>query len=378
VLDLGIENVADVGFVGFRDGKVTGFEREPAREVIDARGGFVGPGLVDPHTHLVFAGDRAAEFEQRCQGKTYLEIAQSGGGITRTVEATRAASEDELVELALPRLAALLSHGVTTAEVKSGYGLDVENELKMLRVIQKLNARQPITLIPTVLALHSRPDDKWVDTVVNELLPRVGKLAVFCDAFVEKTAFTADETRRVMKKAVELGLIPRLHVDQLTPGAGAELAAELKAATADHLEHVSGEGIKALAFAGTVAVLNPTSTLFLREAKYAPGRALIDGGVRVALCTNCNPGSSMTENVALAMSLACLQNGLTPREAYEGFTKNAALAVRRPDLGALYAGGPGDAVLYNCASYQTLPYHLGMSEVRTVIKAGRRVWPGST
>jgi imidazolonepropionase len=362
----------------------------PAREVIDAAGGFVGPALVDPHTHLVYAGNRADEFELRCQGKTYVEISKAGGGIMRTVAATRAASEDELVSLALPRLAALLSHGVLTAEVKSGYGLDVQTELKMLRVIKRLNAEQPITLIPTVLALHARPDpstgsgqalgplrgsEDWVDTVIDELLPKVAaeKLAVFCDAFVETTAFTADEARRVMKKAVELGLIPRLHVDQLTPGAGAELAGELQAATADHLEHISAAGMRALASAGVVAVLNPTSTLFLRERKYAPGRHLIDNGVCVALCTNCNPGSSNTENVALAMSLACLENGLTPYEAYLGFTRNAARALRLPEAGRLVVGGPADAVIYDCKSYRTLPYHLGGNEVRAVLKEGRVV-----
>jgi imidazolonepropionase len=386
MLDLVITNTSEIvtcdgepvsDSIGFRDGRVAylGGEPMPARRNVDAQGGFVGPGLVDPHTHLVFAGDRSAEFEQRCEGKTYLEIAQAGGGILKTVEATRKASEDELVALALPRLAALLSHGVTTAEVKSGYGLTVDSELKMLRAIKRLNAAQPVTLIPTVLPLHTRPKDdpSWVDVVVNELLPAVARdqLAVFCDAFVEKTAFTADEARRVMKRAVELGLTPRLHVDQLSPGAGAELAAELGAATADHLEHVTAEGMNALARAGVVAVLNPTSTLFLRERKYAPGRALIDAGVSVALCTNCNPGSSNTENVALAMSLACLENGLTPWEAYLGFTRNAARALKLPEAGRLVVGGPGDAVLYRCKSYRTLPYHLGMSEVRAVIKNGR-------
>ncbi len=368
------------GAIGIKSGRIEflGPEAELPGEgddTLDARGSFVGPGLVDPHTHLVFGGDRSAEFEQRCRGATYLEIAQAGGGIKRTVDATRAASEKELAYGAVPRLVNLLAHGVTTAEVKSGYGLEVNAELKMLRAVKALDGVQPVALVPTLLALHTRADG-WLEVVLDDLLPRAAeaKLAVFCDAFVEKSAFTADEARRVLTAAKGLGLAPRLHVDQLTPGAGAELAAELGAATADHLEHVSPEGIAALAKAGTVAVLAPTSTLFLRERKYAPGRALADAGVPVALCTNCNPGSSMTENVSLVMALACLECGLTPAEAYLGFTRNAARALRLPDAGRLFVGGPADVVVYQCPSYRTLPYHLAQTEVRQVLKAGLLCW----
>jgi len=368
------------GAIGIKNGRIEYLGPESGLpgegdDTLDARGSFVGPGLVDPHTHLVFGGDRSAEFEQRCRGATYLEIAAAGGGIQRTVDATRAAPEKALAYGAVPRLVNLLSHGVTTAEVKSGYGLEVDAELKMLRAIKSLDGVQPVTLVPTLLALHTRADG-WLEAVLDELLPRAaeGKLAVFCDAFVEKSAFTADEARRVLTAAKQLGLTPRLHVDQLTPGAGAELAAELGAATADHLEHVSPEGIAALAKAGTVAVLAPTSTLFLREKKYAPGRALADAGVPVALCTNCNPGSSMTENVALVMALACLECGLTPAEAYLGFTRNAARALRLPDAGRLFQGGPADVVVYQCPSYRTLPYHLGQTEVRQVLKDGLLCW----
>jgi imidazolonepropionase len=368
------------GAIGIKNGKIAylGPEKDlPAEgdDTLDARGSFVGPGLVDPHTHLIFGGERAGEFEQRCQGKTYLEIAAAGGGIKRTVEATRAASEKELAYGALPRLVSLLSQGVTTAEVKSGYGLEVNAELKMLRAIRSLDGVQPVKLIPTVLPLHTRQDG-WLEEVIDDLLPRVAeaKLAMFCDVFVEKSAFTADEARKVLKVASGLGLTPRLHVDQLTPGGGAELAAELGAATADHLEQVSPQGIAALAKAGTVAVLAPTSTLFLREKKYAPGRALADAGVTVALCTNCNPGSSMTENAALVMALACLECGLTPAEAYLGFTRNAARALRLPDAGRLFLQGPADVVVYQCPSYRTLPYHLGVSEVRHVLKDGLLCW----
>lgn len=349
-------------------------------EEIDARGSLVGPGLVDCHTHLIFGGDRAAEFEQRCQGATYLQIAEKGGGIQSTVKATRAATERELMYWALPRAVELLSQGITTCEVKSGYGLDVESELKMLRAVKALDLLQAVRLIPTVLPLHAVPEglprEDWVRKCIDELLPKVAadKLARFCDVFVEKTAFTVDEARAVLTKAKELGLIPRLHVDQLTSGGGAELAAELGAATADHLEHISDAGITALAKSKTVAVLNPTSTLFLRERQYAPGRKLADAGVLVALCTNCNPGSSMTENAALAMSLACLENGLTPAEAYLGFTRHGAEALRLTDAGRIAVGLPADLVIYQCKSYRTLPYHLGVSEVRSVLKDGLLAW----
>lgn len=343
---------------------------------LDCGGGFVSPGLVDPHTHLVFAGSRSEEFEARCQGKTYLEIAKAGGGITRTVEATGAASEEMLTALALPRLRRLLRQGVTTAEVKSGYGLTLEAELKMLKVAQALNTLQPITLIGTALLLHTVPRGveraTYIDDVLERQLPAVAaaKLARFCDAFVEDSAFTHDEARRVLTAGRALGLKPRLHVDQLTANGGAQLAAELGAVTADHLEQVSPEGIAALARAGVVAVLAPTSTLFAKVRPYAPGRALRDAGVPVALCTNVNPGSSNSENVSLVMGLGAVENGLTPAETLLGFTRSAGLALADPTLGRLKVGGPADAVVYDCSTYRELSYHFGMPLARVVIKAG--------
>ena len=373
------------GAVGIRDGRVAWLGTEPPARgefEIDARGGFVGPGFVDCHTHVVFAGDRSGEFEQRCQGKTYLEIAAAGGGIACTVTATRAATEHDLVELALPRLERLLRHGVTTAEVKSGYGLDVESELRMLRVIARLGERTPITLVGTLLALHAVPPEfkadrfGWVKLVIDELLPVVAreKLARFVDVFVEQTAFTHDEARAYLGAGRALGLLPRLHVDQLTANEGAQLAASLGAVTADHLEQISPVGIAALARSGTVAVLAPTSTLFARARPFAPGRALADAGVKVALCTNCNPGSSHSENVFLALGLACVENGLTPAEAYLGFTRHGADALAEPDLGRLAVGGPADLVLFNAESYRALPYHFAMNDVTHVVKNGRVVF----
>jgi imidazolonepropionase len=330
---VGIEN-GRVSYLGPEAGLPA--SAKGARE-LDAKGGFVAPGLVDCHTHVVFAGDRSDEFEQRCQGRTYLEIAAAGGGISKTVTATRAASEDELVSLALPRLGRLAAQGVTTAEIKSGYGLSDDAELKMLRVIQRLGREQPLELVATFLGLHSvlkefkERREAYVQASVDQLLPRVVEagLAAFCDAFVEQSAFTHDEARALAARARALGLPLRLHVDQLTANGGAQLAAELGAVTADHLEQISADGIAALARSGTIAVLAPTSTLFARARPFAPGRALRDAGVQVALCTNCNPGSSNSESVSLAMGLACIENGLTPAEALLGFTRVGARALKQ-------------------------------------------------
>jgi imidazolonepropionase len=347
-------------------------------QVIDAQGGFVGPGFVDCHTHVVFAGDRADEFEARCQGRTYLELAAAGGGIQRTVRATRAATADQLVQLALPRLERLLRQGVTTAEVKSGYGLEVELELNLLRVVRRLGALQPVSLVGTALVLHALPpeftEDRagWLRACVTQLLPAIAHegLARFCDVFVEQGAFTHAEAREVLLAGQALGLRSRLHVDQLTSNGGAQLAAAVGAVTADHLEQISAEGIAALRQAGTVAVLAPTSTLFARARPFAPGRALRDAGVPVALCTNCNPGSSMSENVFLALGLACVENGLTPAEAYLGFTRSAGLALGDAALGRLRVGGPADLAVYRAETYRHLAYHFAMNDVATVVKAG--------
>jgi imidazolonepropionase len=374
--------------VGVRGGKVAfvGLEAalpaasvDGATRVLDAGGGFVGPGFVDPHTHLVFAGERSAEFDLRNRGATYLEIAQAGGGIANTVRATRAASEAQLVQLALPRLRRLLACGVTTAEVKSGYGLDVDSELKMLRAVRALASASPVELVPTLLCAHAVPEEfrgrreAYVDLCVEQILPRVAAegLARFCDVFTEEGAFTKDESRRLLEAGKALGLVPRLHADQLTAFGAAELAAELGAATADHLEQVSEAGIRALAAAGVSAVLVPTSTLFLRMRPYAPGRRLREAGVNVALGTNVNPGSAMSENLPLALGLACLENGLSAAEAYWAATRGAALALRLPGHGRLAVGDAADLVVFDCGSYRHLPYHLGISHARTVLKAGQ-------
>lgn len=354
-------------------------QRMSAKTVrVDARGGFVGPGFVDAHTHLVFAGERSREFELRARGESYLDIAQAGGGIANTVKATRAATVEELVTLARPRARRLLAQGVTTAEAKSGYGLSVDDELKMLRAIKTLSQSGPLELIPTLLCAHALPpefkDDRagFLALCRERILPAVAKekLAQFFDVFCEQSAFTKDETRTLCTAASAAGLGLRLHVDQLTAGGGAELAAELGAASADHLEQISNAGIRALAAANVSAVLVPMATFFLKLRKYAPGRALWDAGVNVALGTNLNPGSAMSENLAMTLSLAVLENGLSAAETYFAATRGAAQSLGLPSHGKLVVGGPADVVVFACDSYRHLPYHLGISHARAVFKGG--------
>jgi imidazolonepropionase len=351
-----------------------------ATEILDAEGGLVVPGFVDCHSHLVYAGDRSEEFALRALDVDAAGITRSGGGILSTVVATRASDEDALVRLALPRLQRLLAQGVTTLEVKSGYGLTLEDELKLLRVIRRLGALQPISLVPTFLWLHALPPEWATDRAgylalgrrTLAIVAREG-LAEFADAFVEKGAFTPEEARAFLGEAKTLGLKPRLHVDQLSAGQGAELAAELGAVSADHLECISQEGVAALAHAGVTAVLVPVATLVLRRPKYAPGKALREAGVPVALASNLNPGSAPTENLALSLGLACLLNGLTPEEALLGVTRWGARALARADVGRLKTGGPADFLILGCREVAHLPAHLGISHARAVVKGGRLV-----
>jgi imidazolonepropionase len=351
--------------------------------VLDAGGRLVTPGLVDFHTHLVFGddGSRAEEFAALAAGRSYAGIARDGGGIRSTMRATRAASDTELLRSARLRARRLLAWGVTTLEVKSGYGESVEEELRLLRVIRELGraAAGEQDVVATVLPLHALPSGRdredWIREVVAVLLPAVARegLARSCDAFVAASAFSMDEARRVLSAGHELGLLPRLHADQLSDDRAALLAAEVGAASADHLEHVGQAGISALAGAGVVAGLLPTSTLLLRGRAWAPGRRLVEGGVAVALGSNANPGSAMSENLGLALSLACLENGLTPGEAIWAATRGGARALRLPDAGRLAAGAPADLVLWGASSPAHLCWHAAVSHALCVVKGGRVV-----
>jgi imidazolonepropionase len=363
---------------------------EMPREVIveddfDARGATAVPGFVDAHTHIAFAGTRESEFNRRLQGETYEEIAASGGGIASTVHATRRASEEQLVENIAAHARLMARHGTTTAEVKSGYGLDKECELKQLRAIRATTERSPVRLVPTCLAAHEFPPEGggsdaarqgWISTIVGEILPAVAeqRLATFCDAFVERDVFTAEEGAEVLRAGIELGLIPRLHADELSDTGGAVLAVELGAASADHLMYVSERGIEALAKSNTVANLLPATSFFLMSERYAPARALIDAGAVVALSTDCNPGSSMTESMPMAIQLATLRMQMTVEESLTAATLNAAYSLRlSSETGSIETGKRADLVLLDAPNYLHLVYHFGVNIVRDVFRDGQLV-----
>ena len=353
----------------------------PADEILIAEGGTVVPGFVDPHTHLPFAGYREAEFDRRLRGESYAEIAASGGGIVSTVAATRAADPDELLALTLERLDRQLLHGTTTTEAKSGYGLERSAELKQLRVLREAARRHAVEIAPTAMPGHEVPPewrhdpDRYVELVVAEIYPAIAAegLAEAVDVFCETGVFSPAQTRRLLADARGYGWRIHLHADELTPLAGAELAAELKAASASHLLHVSDAGIAALAGAGVVAVALPGVSFFLRD-RYAPLRKLVSAGVPVAVATDCNPGSSHTESMPMVMALACLGAGLTSEEALVAATLNAAAALGRADrLGSIEEGKQADLVILDAPSPQHLVSHFGVNLVRHVVKAGRVV-----
>ena len=332
----------------------------------DAGGRLVVPGLVDAHTHLGFGGWRADEFASRIAGRSYLDIAAAGGGIASTVRATRALGEEALFARAGRFLAEIVSLGVTTVEAKSGYGLDLETELRLLRVYRRLNESGPARIVPTCLAAHAIPpewrDDRngYVALVVNEILPAVAErgLADFCDVFVESSAFSPEEARQICAKGRDLGLVPKLHADQLTEGGGAELAASLSAISADHLERISPAGIHALAMAGVVAVTLPIATLYL-GCPPPPARALIEAGAAVAVATDFNPGSAPSYHLPFAMTLACTRQGMSPAEALKGATRIAARAIgREGEVGSIEAGAAADFAVIDARDVEHWLYHL--------------------
>lgn len=347
---------------------------------LDASGKTVLPGLVDSHTHLIFAGTRHDEFEQRLQGKSYQEIAAQGGGINATVRCVRSASRDELKELARTRLRRFLRLGVTTVEVKSGYGLSLVDELKCLEVIADLNAEGPVELVPTFMGAHAVPPgfdrEAYVRLIIKEMLPEVcrRRLADFCDVFCDVGAFTLDETDLILGTAQELGLKLKLHADEFCSLDGAQLAAKRGAVSADHLLCISEQGVEALAESGTVATLLPGTAFFL-GLPYAPARKLIDRGAAVALASDCNPGTCPTENLPLIATMACTQMKLLPAEVITALTLNAAAALDRSDrIGSIEPGKQADLILCDVPDYRLLFYHFGVNYVTHVIKRGRLVY----
>lgn len=352
-----------------------------AREVHECGGRWMSPGLVDCHTHLVFGGDRAREFEMRLEGASYEEIARAGGGIVSTVSATRAASEEALLAAAEAHLGQLLREGVTTIEVKSGYGLDTPSEMKMLRVARRLGETLPISVATSFLGAHAVPpefvgrQDAYVDLVCEEMLPAVTEagLADAVDAFCEGIAFTPAETERIFAAARRLGLPVRLHADQLSDLGGAALAARFGALSADHLEWTSADGARAMAKAGTVAVLLPGANYFLRETRRPPVAAFREAGVPMAVASNCNPGSSPALSLLLMMSMAATLFRLTPEEALAGVTREAARALGMTDRGILAVGKRADLVIWDVAHPAELTYWIGGNPCWAAIRGGRPI-----
>ena len=386
--DLGIIEDGAVAIVGNQIAAV-GTTREIKRlvkpgshpRIIDAKGKTVLPGFVDPHAHLAFAGSREREFVQKIEGATYMEILESGGGINVTVKATRKASRKTLVKLGQRTLDRMLHHGTTTVEGKSGYGLDLKNEIKQLQAIRDLNLIHPVEVVPTFLGAHmipskfrEKPED-YVKLVIEKVIPQVAKrkLAEFCDVFAETGVFSIKQSRRILLAGKDQGLVPKVHADEMSTLGGAELAAEVGAISADHLMKVSEKGITALAKHQVIAVLLPTTPFVLMEKEYAPARALIDAGVPVALATDFNP-NCMNESMQMVITLASLNMRMTPAETIAAATINAAHAINRANrLGSIEAKKQADILIMNTPNHLHIPYHFGINQVHSVIKAGRVV-----
>ncbi len=354
-------------------------ELAPYAEVADAWGKVVMPCMVDPHTHLVYGGSREEEFEQRIKGADYLEILEKGGGILNTVRATREASFKELLAGGRKRLAHFIRAGVGALEVKSGYGLDLESEIKQLQAARHLCETSPVDMTFTFLGAHAFPPeykdsrDEYVALVVNEMLPEVADrgLAQFCDVFCEEKIFSIEQSRRILEAGKQYNLKPKIHADEIVPYGGAELAAEVGAVSADHLLQVSPQGIDRMAEEQVIGVMLPGTAFFLMKDSYAPARDMLEAGVPLALSTDCNPGSSPTEAIYLVLSLACLQMKMTPAEVLTAATVNAAYAAGMGEkLGSLEEGKQADLLILEAHNYKFIPYHYGVNMVKKVYKKG--------
>lgn len=360
-------------------------DEKPGARSLDVAGGVVAPGLIDPHTHLLFSGWREAEFTQRLQGRPYLEILASGGGILSTVARFRAASDAEILAWGRAALDRMLLAGTTTVEAKSGYGLDREQELRALRLLRRLGEEHPVTVVPTFLGAHAVPLEfrgrpnaavAYVEEVCLPLLPEIaaGSLASFCDVFCEEGVFGVAESRRLLEEAAAQGLRPKLHADEIESSGGAELAAEVGAVSADHLVRASERGLEMMARAGVTAVVLPATTFTLGLKDYAPARKMIELGCEVALATDFNPGTSPVESLPLVMGLACRAMRLTPEEAFRGCTVAAAKALGLGGkAGEIRAGVAADLVVFEATDYRQIAYRLGVNLVRAVVKGGRIV-----
>ena len=375
-----LEIIRDVEIM-IEDDKISAIESKiiGADQEIDADGAIIIPGFIDSHTHPIFIANRAEEFSQRVQGESYQEIASRGGGILSSIQNVRNVSEDQLFDESLKRINYFLSHGTTTIEAKSGYGLTTKDEIKSLRVIKRLNKVSKLDIIPTFMGAHAFPPeyednhDDYVDLICNEMIPAVAKenLAYYCDVFCENGYFTVAESRKILKSAQQHGINIRLHADEFKDSGGAELAAELGAASADHLMAISDSGIKALRDKGVIATLLPGTTLFLGKSNYAQGRKLIDQGCDVALATDFNPGSCTIQSMPLIMSLACLYCGLSTEEALIAATWNGARALNREnEIGAVSVGYQADLLFLDLNGINEIPYWMGSDRILNVMKKG--------
>jgi len=349
------------------------------KKKIDAENCFIVPGFVDSHTHPVFVHTRENEFEMRIQGKSYVEISKAGGGILSSIKAVREADEDYLLELSYKRVKKMIEQGTTTLEAKSGYGLDTENELKMLRVIKRLNDMLPIDIIATFMGAHEFPLEYrqnklgYIDLLINEMMPEVKRqnLAEYVDIFTEAHVYNIDQSRKILTKASELGFKIRMHADEIESMGGAELAAELHAVSADHLGACSDNGIKELRNSGVIATLLPGTLFSLGSKSYARARDMIDAGLPVAIATDYNPGSCNLDSLPLAMSLSCIQMRMTPAEALTAVTFNAACALQRQHLiGSIEVGKKANFLMLDIPSIAYIPYHLGSNCVKRVFING--------
>ena len=348
-----------------------------AKKTIDASGKVVMPGFVDPHTHLVFAGSREFELDWKLKGLSYMDILKKGGGIVYTVNETRKTKDADLLKQALIRLDNMLRYGTTTCEAKSGYGLNTETELRILKTTKKLNDTHPIEIIPTFLGAHAVPKEhkteEYADIVINEMLPKTKGLAKFCDVFCEKGVFTPNQSKRVLEAGRKHGLIPKIHADEIVDTGGAALAAEIGAISADHLLMSNDYGLKQMAKKGVIGVMLPGTPFSLMMKDYAPLRKIINLGVPVALATDLNP-NCWIENMQFIIQLACLNMRMTPAEAICASTFNAACSIGSNDtIGSLEKGKQADVIILDISNHKFLPYHYGINLVETVVKKGIKV-----
>lgn len=350
--------------------------------IIDANNCCVTPGLVDPHTHPVFAKTREDEFVMRIEGKPYMEIAAEGGGIMSSVRSLRDVGKKQLKEMTRLRLDDFIDYGTTTIEAKSGYGLTTEDEIKSLEIIKELNEEHPLTMVPTFLGAHSLPAEykndrgEFLRIIIEEMLPKVveNNLAKYCDIFCEKGVFNVEESRLVLTRAKELGLKIRIHSDEFEPIGGTELAGELKAASADHLTAVTDSGIKAMKDGGVTPIVLPATTFFLGHTHYSPARKMIERGLPLAIATDFNPGSSMTHSLPMAMTIACINMKLLPQEVLNACTVNAAYSLDlHEQIGTIEKGKNADLVIWDTENFNQVIYHFGVNHAKTVIKNGRVV-----